>query len=125
MQKKKLNEHTKKHFEEEINEWKVNILEKKHAIAKFIATQTSIQASLDFAIQGEQNKILAAKATIADLVFDFKHQVTYQGLGNQINKATLEIERHEKNIEAREIQIEEGVDVLSKDEKARNNVQQN
>lgn len=119
MQKKKLSEADKKHFESEIKEWEVRVLEKKHEIAKIESQLLSIQATLDSAIETEQNKIRAAKAMIADYKFDFDNQVTYQGLENQADKAKKEIERIEKNILVRKKAIKEGLTKESRDETAR------
>jgi len=125
MQKAKLNEAEKKHFQEEIEDWKVKILEKDHQVHNMSVQRLSIQVSIDAAIQTEKNKILAAKALIEDLRFDFKHQVTYKGLGAKIDEAQREIERHQKNIQAREKQIKDGlIPIESKDERARREIKE-
>ena len=124
MTKKKINEATKKHFEEEIEDWKVKILEKQHEMQKIAAQRISIQESLDIAAKQETNKILAAEAAIADYKFDFENQVTFKRLGIQYDQAEKEIELINKNIEARKYEIGKGVEVESRDEKARREIKE-
>lgn len=122
MQRKKLTKEEKEMFSREIEQMRISILEKKHLIAKFIFQQMSIQESLDSAIETEKNKIRSAKALIADYNFDFQNQVTYNAIGQKIKEAEQEINRLENNTKVRKEQIEKGIIVKSRDEKAREKI---
>ena len=117
---KQLSKSNKEMFLMEIEEWKSAILQKKHELVKMSFNRENIQESLQFSIDNERNKILSAKEMITDHEYNLKNKVSFTELGVLITKAEQEIKRHTKNIQARELQIRQGVlENPTRDEKAR------
>ena len=105
-------------FKTEIRKMETNISQKEHEIIKLTHNKKNIQQSLRYAIQQEKNQILSAEGMIVDYEYDLDNEVTVNALASKIEEAKAEISRHEKNIKARELEIE-GANAKSRDEKAR------
>lgn len=106
---KQLSDGTKKMFKLEIEQIETRILEKKHEIFKCESTRENIQKALEYAIAQQKHAVLAAQERIAELVFDFENNVTFNSLGSKISEARQEIIRLQGNLRVRQDQIQRGI----------------
>lgn len=105
-------------FKREIKAMQSNISQKEHEIVKLIHNHQNIEHALKYSISTQKNTILSARGMILDFEYDLENEVTLKATKNKIDEAKAEISRHEKNIKARELEIESG-NAKSRDEKAR------
>ena len=120
---KKLSESNKKMFLREIEEMKSQILQKEHEIAKLSFNMKRIEESIPLSIATQKNNIISAQEMINDLQHDLDNKVSFTEMGVLIKKAEMEVIRHTKNIQARKMQIRQGVlENPNRDEKAREKI---